>query len=437
MYKLSEDTPLTPEHIVAYVNNNISEQARLNRLYDYYQGKHDILNRTMDDGKPNNKVVNSFANYIVSTINGYFMGIPPQYNSNDEKYLNKIKDIFNMNDEQAENAKLSKYTSIFGRTYEYVYIDQDSDVMFVQLDSRECIPIYKDDLSSELLYLIRYYDVEDIVTGNKTTKVEVYTKDEILYYDKNENGLTQTNSIPHIFNVVPIIEYRNNDEFLGDFENVISEIDAYDKMQSDTLNDFDLFSDAFLALTNYNGTESEDVEKMKQERIILLESDGNAEWLVKQTNDQHIENMKSRLEDDIHSFSFCPKMSNQDFGTTSGIAMRFKLLGLENKCSIKEREFKKGLQRRIELITYVLNIKGENFDYRNIDIKFNRNVPTSLVELADIISKINGVTSEETLLTLLPFVSDPKAEVAKKKSEISIQPYTIGNGIDTGSDQTA
>lgn len=438
LYKLSKDTALTPDHIVAYINNNISEQARLNRLYDYYQGKHDILNRYMEDTKkPNNKIVNPFCQYITDMITGYFMGIPCTINSKDIEYLEAIKNIFDLNDGQSENSKLAKYTSIFGKTYEYIYIDEDSDIMFLQLDAREIIPIYADTLTNDLLYVIRYYDVEDIVTGVKTTKVEVYTENEIIYYDKSENGLTETNRVSHAFGVVPIIEYRNNDEFIGDFANVISEVNAYDKMQSDSLNDFDLFADAYLALVGYGGTDDENIAKMKEDRILLLEPDGSAQWLVKDTNDAHIENMKKRLEEDIHTFSKCPKMTDENFGTTTGIAMRFKLLGLENLCSVKEREFKKGLQRRIELITMILNIKGNNYDYRNIEIKFNRNIPTTLVELADVISKINGVTSEETLLTLLPFITDPKAELAKKKAEVSIEPYTIGNNIiNRNSDQT-
>lgn len=46
-----------------------------------------------------------------------------------------------------------------------IYIDEEARQRFKVLDSRECIPIYSNDLNNDLLYVIRYY-VADTVNND-------------------------------------------------------------------------------------------------------------------------------------------------------------------------------------------------------------------------------------------------------------------------------
>jgi SPP1 family phage portal protein len=71
---------------------------------------------------------------------------------------------------------------------------------------------------------------------------------------------------------------------MGDFERVIDLIDAYDSMQSDSLNGFDYFVDAYLALYGFTADES-DIQKMKENRVLLMDEGTSAEWLIKNEND--------------------------------------------------------------------------------------------------------------------------------------------------------
>jgi SPP1 family phage portal protein len=434
MFKLSEDTILTAQHITSYIDNHRQEKARLEKLYKYYKGQHDILNRVMSDAnKPNNKMVNPYANYITDMMTGYFMGKPVTYTSDDEELVEVVNDTYNQNDEQAHNAILAKNGSIFGVAYELVYVDEEANTRFLPLDSREVIPIYNDTLTNDLLYVIRYYSVEDVLTKDAITKIEVYSKDEVNYYTWGNNGLIQTASQPHVFGAVPVNEYLNNDERLGDYETVTSLIDAYDKLESDSINDFDLFADAYLTLTGVELPTDDDgnpvTPDFRNSRLIVLPaSDAKADWLIKDTPDTHIENMKNRIEKDIHTFSKCPKLTDENFaGNASGVAMQYKLMGLENATAKKERAFKKGLQRRLKLITAILNIKGNAFDYRNIDITFTRNLPEDLQDKADLINKLQGLLSKETLIAQIPFITDVQGELDRIEEEDknTIQPFNI------------
>lgn len=373
-----------------------------------------------DPAKPNHKVVNPYANYITDIMTGYFLGEPVTYTSEDKELLNVIGAIYNYNDEAAENSELAQDASITGVAFEIMYLDADKQIRFETVSPLGSIPIYEDTVEGDLLYFIRYYSNKDIVTGKESTTVEVYSRTEVTTYvrDYAASGLTFVSRVPHAFGMVPVIDYYNNKEALGDFEPVLSEIDAYDVLESDSLNEMDYFADAYLGLYGMGGTDAEDIAAMKEQRVLLMPSDGKAEWIVKNPSDTYIENMKTRIDANIHKFSKCPAMTDQDFAANaSGVAMKYKLMGLENATSKKERAFKKGLQRRLELVCNMLGVMGSAYDYRAIDIVFTRNIPVNLVEIADVVNNLGGLLSDETKISMLPLDIDYAAEQERKKAE--------------------
>lgn len=416
--------------IQKYISDNRKREQRLQKLYDYYKGKTAICGRILADAsKPNNKIVNPYASYITDTFTGYFLGEPITYTSKNEQLLARIDELYNYNDEAAENAELAKDASIFGVAYELLYTDENADIRFKKIDAIKAIPIYDNTLEEDLLYFIRYYDNTDIMTNKTTTFVEVYSREWIRYY-VDEYALEFVREVPHAFKGVPINIYQNNEELLGDFENVISLIDAYDKITSDSVNDMEYFADCYLALYGMSGTEPEDITAMKEQRVLLMETDARAEWLTKQINDTYVENLKNRIDTQIHKFSRCPALTDADFAANaSGVAMKYKLMGLETATSKKERAFKKALQRRLELICNIYSVMGTDFDYREIQMNFTRNIPSNLVEMADVISKIGHLLSEETQISLLPIEINATDELQKKQAENSIE-YTFEDTSD-------
>lgn len=419
MYRLPEDADLTEQMIIKYIEKDISQKARKEKLFNYYLGKHDILKRAMKDiSKPNNKIINPFPHYITDTITGYFVGEPITYKCADEDLLARFTQVFNYNDEARENTELAKDASICGVAFELLYIDADGEIRFKHIEPTQAIPIYDNTIDEELLYFIRYYSDTDIITNNTITYIEVYGRNSIRKYKRDAGALTFIEEIPHTFGAVPIIIYKNNEEETGDFESVVSLIDAYDKLSSDTLNDYEYFVDAYLCLYGMMGTDAEDVASMKENRVLLMDTDARAEWLTKTTNDGYIENLKTRIAEDIHKFSFCPSLTDADFASNaSGVAMKYKLLGLENSTAKKEASFKKGIQRRIELICNIFSIMGSSFDYRSIEIVFTRNLPANIEEIANLLNQIGHLLSKQTQLSLLPFDIDFTAEQARIEAE--------------------
>lgn len=330
-----------------------------------------------------------------------------------------LSQLFEYNDESDENTELAKSASIYGIAFEQLYVDEDGVLRFKILPTIDCVPIYDTTIENNLLYFIRYFEEEDIVTETKHYQVEVIDEEKTSIYrsDGMMTTLTLIEEVPHYFGMVPIAIYKNNEEEYGDFERVIDLIDAYDLMESDTLNDFEYFTDAYLALYGFTA-DAEDIKTMKRNRVLLMDEGTSAEWLIKNNSDNNIENTKNRLDNDIHKFSFCPNMSDENFASNaSGVAIKFKTMGTENLVSIKERKFKRGLQQRLELISMIAGILGSQFDWRSVNIVFTRNLPTNDVDIAEIVNSLKDVVSQETLLAQIPFIDDVQEEMEKIKRE--------------------
>ena len=419
-YYFDQDKILTTDIINKFIALDRVENARKIKLHEYYKGQHNILHRQYEDpSKPNNRVVNPYANYITTLMTGYFIGEPVQYTSPDEKTLEQYQEILDYNDEASVNKEIAKWQSVCGEGYEITYIDNEGNIRFKALPAIGMIPIYNDDLEEQLIYVIRYWQTYDIEHDMRIDYVEVYSPMEITKYQKDVAGNLQIlDQKYHVFGQVPVTPYYNNQETQGDFELVISEIDAYDSFESDSVNEADYFADSYLVLSGMEGTTSEDVADMKENRVLVFPEGGEGSWLTKQVNDTWIENEKKRLDQDIHKFSFCPPMTDENFASNaSGVAMKYKLMGLENKVGVKENEFEKGLRRRIELIYGVMRKVNGEFDYLDINIVFTRNLPQDLNAAVDTVVKLDGIISDETRLALLPLDIDAKEELEKVEEQ--------------------
>ena len=116
-------------------------------------------------------------------------------------------------------------------------------------------------------------------------------------------------------------------------------------------------------------------------------------------------------------------------GNVSGEAMKYKLMGLENIIGVKEAKFKKGLMRRIELLCNFLNISiNDLMLYTDIQTVFTRNKPQNETELANMVKSLYGILSDETLISILPFIENAREEIDKRNTEKenTLDDYNLG-----------
>ena len=420
--RIDRETVIDEKVVKWIIEKHKEEKARISNLREYYNNNNTtIMNREYKDPrKPMNRLAHPFASYITNMAVGYFLGKPVGYNSDNTDLLEKLNNIFKYNDEADNNTTLAKHSSIAGYSVELLYRDEDVIPRFVALPGDEVAIVYDNTLEENILCAVRYFE-EEIPGEDKTkTTINVYTKELIQTYELIEDEIKYLSDKDddNYFGDVPVSVYLNNDEMYGDFEKVKSLIDAYDQAQSDTANDFEYFTEALLVISGVLvGDEDSD---FRDNRVInFADSEGKAEYLIKNINDSALENYKNRLVEDIHKFAQIPNLTDEKFaGNVSGESMKYKLMGLENIVGIKEAKFKKGLMRRIELLCNFLNISTNDLSlYTDIQPAFTRNRPQNETELANMVKGLYGILSDETLISRLPFVENAREEIEKRNSE--------------------
>lgn len=409
----------------------------MQKLYDYYVGEHEIMKKAERKSNKTYRIVHNFAKYITTISTGYFLGSPVSYvysKPQFEKALNILED----NDEETVNYDNAVNCSIYGVAYELQYFDEKGEYNFVDLDPRNVITIddgrvkptitdaivFSETLLKENEYKVRMdiYDDKERATYEFIHKVAEKTDVDIPY--------ELVERVPHGFDKVPIIKYRNNKFELGDWEDCVALMDAYNHAVSGNVEDLADFTDAFLKLRNMVDTQRDDIQRAKDDKVFLLDEDGDADWLIKNVNDTFAQNIKKGLRDDIHKFSFVPDMSDESFGSNlSGVAIKYKLLALEQVRGQKARMFRKALTDRLDFINrYVGMTNSDFFDHRDVKIQFAPNLPPNLLEEADLVQKLQGILPEEVLLSLLSFIQDVKQvkEMKKKEDEEKFETYGFG-----------
>ena len=382
-----------------------------------------------DLGKPANKVVVNYCYNIVQNYRGYLTGIDIAYSS--DKDIDQVFEVLNYNDVKQEDSNYLQDALIYGCAYEIAYIDEWGKHRFKTLDPKNVIPIYDDTLDQDLVYCIRFWSNK--IADKDFYIVEVYSQSEIKTY-KSDMGFQTFELIkeePHYFGMVPITVFELNNDRVSIFDQIMTLQDAYNKLLSAEVDDFESFADAYLVLKGMMGTNPEDLADAKRTRAFMIDSDADVSYLTKDISDTQIQNMLNNINDNIHKIANSPDFNSDKFMAQTGIAMRFKLVQFENASSAIEAEMRKALQRRIELICAIGNIKGDNLSFDDVKITFTRNLPTNLTETAQVVNSLRGLVSDQTLLSLLPFVEDSQAELDRlnqqKQMNMDMYSFTPGN----------
>ena len=273
--------------------------------------------------------------------------------------------------------------------------------------------------------------------------LEAYTKVDIVSHDTELEkdlsvfgvGYELIKALPHYFKTVPVIEYRNNEERQGDFEQAISLIDAYNLLQSDRLNDKEAFVDAILFIRGFE-LQDGDGEKLASEKMLQTTAppaEVDASYLTKTMDEGGIAILRDSLLEDIHKVTYIPNMNDKQFsGNVSGEAMKYKLFGLLQLMSVKSRYMVKGLRQRLEIFANFLKISDNSVDIDGVKIKLKPNLP---INTTDIVAQIvqahqAGILPLKVLLTWLPDIDNVDEVLeqlqAEKEEAIELNQKAMG-----------
>lgn len=415
-------TEMTIGLLREYINKHKERFPHYRELLDAYTGKYPILQaEPKPKWKPDNRLVVNYAKYITDTMNGFFIGIPIKTTHPDKTVANYLDYLDQYNNQDDNNAELSKTCSIFGKGYEMLFTDESGEIGITYLNPMDCFIIYDDSILHRPMYAVRWFiDSDNVLRGS-------WSDSHYIQYFKQDGGY-QWEGEPqeHYFGDVPIIEYVENGEGQGIFENVLSLINALNKAISEKANDVDYYADAYLKIL---GTKLDDatLNRLRDNRIINFAGDDTSKLIVdflqKPDSDGTQENLINRLEKLIFQISMVANISEESFGTASGIALKYRLQSMNNLRKIKERKFTSGMNRRYKMIAHCPASPMKEDDWLDIDYQFTANIPANLLEESEIAGNLAGITSQKTQLKVLSCVDSADDELVEIEKEQDKEGY--------------
>lgn len=431
MFYINKDTELTTGLLEKMINHfNISVQPKLQKNKKYYDGIQAILNKSYNDpSKPCNKTVINYTKSIADAYAGY-LASPGCISYSSKEDIDDVMDILRYNDYQAQDASYLLDALIYGVSNELMYMDRDSKTRFRLIDPTMSFGIFDDSLTADLLYFVRMYK-KDAWSDDSTYCVDVYDDYFIKHYTMTgTNGTLKPNGLePHFFGQCPANIFYMPDE-KSIFDCITSIQDSINELLSAEIDDYAAFTDAYLVLEGVDA-EPEDVAAMKRNRVMLIPTGAKASYLTKNANDTQIENILKRLHDSAYRIAQCPDFSSETFvgGVSSGVAIKYRLTGMETRAGKIEAEMKKALQRRIEIICGMAALKLGEAVFRDIQISFKRNIPEDMAATINMVNSLKGTVSDKTLLGQLDFVSDvnEELEALQEQRAASMSLYNFGN----------
>ena len=441
MFYLNKDIELDAALLQKMLNRfHVTVQPKLEKYKKYYDGLQKILTQQYKDKERQNSGSRTVINYCKNIVDSYcgYLATPGfiSYTGND---IDVIMDILKYNDYQAEDADFLLNALVYGVSAELMFIDSEGKTRFRLINPASCFGVYDDSLTGDLMYFVRVYKTSDW-DDTDAYNVDVYSDSSVKHYTmRGWNGaLTFMGEEPHYFSQCPANIFYLPDE-KSIFDCIIDLQDAVNETLSSEIDDYSAFCDAYLVLQGADA-DTEDIASMKENRVLVLPENSSATWLTKNANDAQVENIIQRLHESIYRIAQCPDFSSESFvgGVSSGIAIQYRLTGMETRAGKIEAEMKKALQRRIEIVCGIATLKLGEEIFRDIQIEFKRNIPQDTTTTINLINSLQNRVSEKTLLSQLDFIGDVDEELERvqeqKSAEMELYSFNTSS-LDEGDDE--
>lgn len=419
-YILPKGTEPTADVISTLIGSTkrAEEVKTYNVLEKYYNAEKIVQG---DGDAP--QAVTAYARYIVGLNCGYLLGNAVSYNVSDGADITPVQEAYDEQKIQNTDIRLENDASKFGHGFERIYIDENKKPRSAAIDPRNVILVRDNTVEHRKLFALVYVEAvnEKGEVIDDQYDLTIVTRDKVMERTLKGGALVETDTVdaPHFFGDVPIVEYQNDDDIIGDFEAVVTLIDSYNTLQSARLDDRLKTANALMLVSGAELTD-EQVDEVMHGRLANLPEGAKVEYITKSTNEQESETLRISIADDIHKISMTPDVSDKNFaGTSSGVALQYKLFTFEKHAKDKERCFEAALMERFALYNNYFN-KVENMAIvptGKIDAIFKRALPQNDVETANMINSLAGLVDKETLVSQLSFVNDAKEIVAAAEKE--------------------
>lgn len=381
------------------------------RLYDYYRGEQSVDKGETVRGRPDNRLRAPFPRYITEVHTGYFLGLPPTVaygGAAGARYAALSREL----DLPHLYFDLGRDLSICGAGFALVWAERGG-VKVCRCDPCGCFAIRSGDAGAPLLAAVRLF-----ASGRGETRGVLYTAERLVPFVWDGTGVTLGAAEENLLHTIPLLPFYNNCQGVGDFAMVTGLVDAYNVLLSGALDDMQSVANAFLALYGMQGTTQKDIENANRTRILSLSEGGRAEFVVKNLNHEALGQLEVNLRRSILQLSMTPDLCDEHFaGNSSGVALQYKLWGIEQVRAAKERTFTDGLRALLAVLTEGERLLGRSVDLTGGEVTFYKNLPQDNAALAETLLSLSPLLSRQTILENLPWVADAQEELRRRAAE--------------------
>lgn len=410
-----------PSQVLGYlVRRGEGAKGRYDRLWRYYLGHHDIF-RNRDEEI---KVAVNYAKYVVDIALGYYLGQPVKYDANQVDALGRsvdlrpLLDCYERGHVKEVDAAIGKTMGVMGDCLELCYASGTQAMpRSARIDPRNGILVCDTTVEHAKLFAL-VWEKREKLSGEQYYFVTVYTdrtaRDFVCGDLSGEQFVPVGEVRYHWFGAVPVIAYTNNDERQGDFEQILSLIDAYDGLMSSRLTDKRKFVDALLVFFGMTLAEGDEKRLAVEKFIDGAPLDARAEYIQKTFNESEVQVLADALVGEMHKMTLTVDLSDERFsGNSSGQALKLKLLAMDQLCRGKMGRMERGLRERLALYNHFLTVRGvmAPVDHSQVDVVFTPNLPVNESETVDLVCRLQGIVDDQTLLSQLWFIRDPAEAV--------------------------
>ena len=405
--------------------------GRYARLERYYRGDHDILHRP---GADQVRISVNYAKYVVDIALGYVLGEAVKYDANPRAWhrsgapridLGPLLSCYDRQHIARTDREIGRTMGVKGECMELCYASDEADPRprSAAIDPSCAVLVCDDSVEHHKLFAL-LWERRETPGGEQYYAVTVATPHTMRRYRGGnlDTALFQPvgEPMPHYFGAVPVIAYQNNTQRQGDFEQILSLIDAYDELMSSRLTDKRKFVDALLVFYGMTLAPGE-AEKLSREKFIDgAPLDARAEYIQKTFDEAGVQVLANALVEEMHKQTLTVDLSDERFsGNVSGQALKLKLLAMDQMAGNKMGALEQGLKERLGLYSHWLSVKGEmeEVSIEDVDVVFTRNLPVNEAERVELVTRLRGIVDDQTLLGQLWFVKDPAEAVRNLRTQ--------------------
>ncbi len=412
-------------------STHLKNVTEIEYLQKYERGDQPVLRR-VKDVRPeiNYKVVENHAAEITTFKVGYVFGDPITYvqratkdvdgeaSDKDDKKISILNEMMFEEGKAAQDQMLGKDLAVTGIGYRIVLPKKVktgvSAFNILRLNPRNAFVIKYNDIFQAPAVGVSYVTLED-----GAIRAGAYTDTEYYELEGSATGEFKVISVSaNNMGIIPIVEYKYDNERMGCFERVISLLDALNEATSDRLNGLAQFIQSILWMNNCE-VDEEQMKELKDKLGLLTKSEpGNpasVQYLTATLDQAQTQTLIDNLYEQILQIAGVPGREQSTGGNTGQAIM------LSNGWQIAETHAKSTvqtfIQSEMQMLKVVLKIlksvetsEVSSLKLSDIEVKFSRNRTDSLiVKTQGLLNQLQAGVHPLVAITNCGLYSDPQS----------------------------